>query len=46
VSYLGQSIRNHSNGIKARLSSRQTHYKIYGNMFPFPLRHLQKAETI
>jgi hypothetical protein len=41
VSYLGQSIHNHPNGIIARLSSRQTHNKIYDNLFPLLLQHLQ-----
>jgi hypothetical protein len=41
VSYLGQSIHNHKNGIVSRLSSRQTHHKIHGNVFPLLLKHLQ-----
>jgi hypothetical protein len=41
VSYLCQSIHNHPNGIISCLSSQQTHDKIYGNLFPLPLRHLQ-----
>jgi hypothetical protein len=40
VSYISQSIHNHTNGIVAQLSSRQTHNKIHGNLFPLPLRHL------
>jgi hypothetical protein len=41
VRYLGQSIHNLPNGIVARLSSRQSHDKMYGNLFPPPLKHLQ-----
>jgi hypothetical protein len=44
VSYLGQSIHNHPNGIVSRPSSRETHDKIYVNLFPLPLRHLQRLE--
>jgi hypothetical protein len=41
VSHLSQSIHNYPNGIVSRLSSFQTHNKIYDNFFPCPLRHLQ-----
>jgi hypothetical protein len=41
MSYLGQSIHNHPNGIVSRLISWQTNDKIHGNLFPLPLRHLQ-----
>jgi hypothetical protein len=44
VSYLGQSIHNHPNRIISRLSFRQTQDKIYGNLFPLPLRHLQRLQ--
>jgi hypothetical protein len=44
VRYLGQSIHNHPNGIVPRLSSRQTHYKFYGKLFPLPLRHMQRLQ--
>jgi hypothetical protein len=44
VSYLGQSIHNHPNGIIARLSSQQNHDKIHGNLFPLPLSHLQRLQ--
>jgi hypothetical protein len=41
VSYLGQLIHDHPNGIIGQLSSWQTHDKIYGNLFPLSLGHLQ-----
>jgi hypothetical protein len=44
VSYLGQSIHNQPNGIIARLSSWQTIDKIHGNLFPLPLRHMQRLQ--
>jgi hypothetical protein len=44
VSYLSQSIHNHPNGIISRLSSQQTHDKIHGKLFPYPLRHLQRLQ--
>jgi hypothetical protein len=44
VSYLGQSIHNHPNGIIPRLSSQKTYDKIYGNLFPLSLKHLQRLQ--
>jgi hypothetical protein len=41
VSYFGQSIYNYPIGIIVRLSSRQTHDKIHGNIFLLSLMHLQ-----
>jgi hypothetical protein len=44
VSYLDQPINNYPNGIISRLSSRQSHDKIYGNLSPLRLRHLQRLQ--
>jgi hypothetical protein len=42
--HLGQWNHNHPNRIVSRLSPQQTHDKIHGNLFPLPLRYLQRLQ--